>query len=132
MPLLNFKKQFVQKILSGEKKQTIRAMRKRPFKVGDRLYLYTGCRTKQCKKIGEAVCVKVDKIEMTYKKNKFKVYKNYYQMCVAEIIDIAQNDGFTGLKTFFDFFKDRLPFTGQIIYWEKKGDDKNHKYYYNT
>jgi len=67
MPALNFKKQFIEKILSGEKKQTIRAMRKRPFKVGDRLYLYTWMRTRWCRKLGEAVCTKVEHIKIYYK-----------------------------------------------------------------
>jgi hypothetical protein len=117
MPLLNFKKQFVQKILSGKKKQTIRAMRKRPFRVGDRLYLYTGCRTKQCKKLGEAVCTKVDRIEIPEEICKTKI--NDIIPCGVDIIEMAHKDGFDHIQLFIDFFKKRLPFTGQIIYWEK-------------
>jgi hypothetical protein len=48
----------------GMKRQTIRALRKYPFKVGDNLYLYTGCRTKQARKLGEAQAREVFTIGM--------------------------------------------------------------------
>ena len=56
MPALNFQKRFAADVESGKKCQTIRAARKRPFKVGDRLFLYIGMRTKGCRKLKEAVC----------------------------------------------------------------------------
>ena len=46
MALLNFKKQFVEPIRDGRKHHTIRAARKIPVKVGEKLYLYCGCRQK--------------------------------------------------------------------------------------
>ena len=57
MPALNFQKQFVPLIESGEKRQTIRSQRKQPIKVGDLLYLYTGQRTKNCRKLAESICL---------------------------------------------------------------------------
>ena len=47
---------FIDKILSGEKRQTIRKAGKKwdKVKVGDKLTLYTGLRTKECRKLGEA------------------------------------------------------------------------------
>lgn len=51
MPLLNFELRFAGLIESGEKRQTIRAQRKYPIKAGDKLYLYTGVRTKNCRKL---------------------------------------------------------------------------------
>jgi len=119
MPALNFKKQFVEEILSGEKKQTIRAMRKRPFKVGDRLYLYTGMRTKQCKKIGEAVCTKVEHIKIYYKNDILNVKLKGRILSFDELNYFAVYDGFNGVFGFIGFFKDITPFSGQIIYWEK-------------
>ncbi len=61
MPLLGFQKQFAPLVESGEKRQTIRAFRKagRDPKVGETLYLYTGLRTKACRKLGEATCIEV-------------------------------------------------------------------------
>lgn len=62
MPALNFTV-FIDKILSGEKTCTVRAKRKRPIKKGDKLYLYTGMRHKNCQKLGEAVCLGVISID---------------------------------------------------------------------
>lgn len=62
MPALTFTV-FVDKILSGEKRQTIRPPRKHPIKVGDKLYLYAHQRTKNCRKLGEAVCSAVVPVE---------------------------------------------------------------------
>jgi len=47
MPALNFKKQFSPSVRDGSKLQTIRMKRKHPIKVADKLFLYTGMRTKQ-------------------------------------------------------------------------------------
>jgi protein gp37 len=64
MPALNFKKQFAPLVETFKKRQTIRALRKdnRNPRPGQTLYLYTGMRTKGCKKLGEATCKKVTQI----------------------------------------------------------------------
>lgn len=59
MPALGFRPQYAALILAGRKDQTIRAPRKVPIKPGDRLHLFTGMRTKNCRKIGTAVCSEV-------------------------------------------------------------------------
>ena len=64
MPLIGFKKEFADLVESGAKRQTIRAPRKRPIKVGDTLYLYTGLRTKQCRKLGEGRCYQVIRVDL--------------------------------------------------------------------
>lgn len=51
MPILNFKSCYAAAIESGTKRQTIRRPRKRPIKVGDELFLYTGLRTKLVRKL---------------------------------------------------------------------------------
>lgn len=61
---LGFKKQFGPKILDGSKVGTIRANRKRPIKVGERLYLFTGMRTKNCQRIGEKTALHVVPIKL--------------------------------------------------------------------
>ena len=64
MPLLGFQKQFAQAVEDGTKRQTIRAFRKdkRDPQPGQTLYLYTGLRTKACRKLGESVCTSVELI----------------------------------------------------------------------
>lgn len=69
MPALSFQKQFGPKILDGSKTFTLRELRKdgRDPKTGQTLFLFTGQRTKQCKKIGEKLCrFAVDKMRMKY------------------------------------------------------------------
>jgi hypothetical protein len=58
MPQIGFKKQLAPKVLSGEKPFTLRALRKdgRDPKAGQTLYMFTGLRTKQCKRIAEKPC----------------------------------------------------------------------------
>jgi len=58
MPLLGFSV-FREKLLSGEKCQTIRRPRKIPLKVGDRLYIYWHPRQKDCEKLGESNITKI-------------------------------------------------------------------------
>jgi hypothetical protein len=58
----------------GLKRQTIRAIRKYPFKVGDKLYLYTGCRTKKVRKLGEATAVEVFTLGMNIDPSDLRPY----------------------------------------------------------
>lgn len=111
MSALNFKKQFVSKIESGEKTQTVRAVRKYPIKVSDTLYLYTGMRTKKCCKIGEAICREVTEIRIEYygyslRNDIFlgKIYKGKYPMSLDAIHYLANQDGFETIREFFEFF----------------------------
>jgi hypothetical protein len=109
MPGLNFTK-FTDKILSGEKRQTIRQPRKHPIKIGDRLYLYTHQRTKACKKLGEAVCSEVVPIkivicfvhvEIWLKLSEFPWVE---RLSGKEINDIAKTDGFNSSMKMIDWF----------------------------
>jgi len=52
---------FKGKLLDGSKKQTIRKPRKNPIKPADKLYIYWKLRTKECKKLGEAIVTKVER-----------------------------------------------------------------------
>src|SRR5665648_136068 len=77
MPSLSFQKPFVPGIRAmldkdyatrlkiKPKTTTIRATRKRPFKKGDKLFLFSGLRTKYCHKLGEVICLKVEDIEIS-------------------------------------------------------------------
>ena len=52
MPAYTFQSRFAPLVASGEKRQTIRAIGKRRHAaVGDRIQLYTGMRTKACRKL---------------------------------------------------------------------------------
>ncbi len=111
MPALNFKEYFVRKIKTGEKTQTIRPVHKRLIRVGDTLYLYTGQRTKKCRKLGEYVCNKTTKIRLEYYGESprtgilfGKIFEGERQMSLGEIHNMILDDGFETIKEFFQFF----------------------------
>ena len=111
MPALNFMKQFADAVESGEKRQTIRAYRKDGLdpKVGDTLYLYTGMRTKQCRKLGEVKCKSVEPIYLSWEGCDFTIHQERW----------ATNDGFDSFTHMLDWFEKThgLPFEGLIIKW---------------
>lgn len=115
MPLINFKKQFSQLVEQGIKTQTIRTNRKFPIKKGNRLFLYTGLRTKQTKKLKETVCKSVQ--EITIDSN--NVLLDGVKLSQKEIIELAKADGFNDQQSFANFFKQNynLPFYGVLIKW---------------
>ena len=143
MPLINFKAEFTNKILSGEKRITIRSLRKRPFELGDRLFLYTGIRTKMAKKIATKICIKISYILINSDQNIFLKPVSYLQagssnniimsiydnkkyvphqndtLTKQAIENLAKLDGFSSSQEMINFFKDihGLPFYGQVIHW---------------
>jgi hypothetical protein len=115
MPAINFKKEFAEKVKDGSKRQTIRPVRKNPIKKGDTLYLYTGMRTKNCRKLKDVICKDVQKI---------KIHEVAIEIEDEQILPpfrnmIATNDGFECLADLVYFFRNQygLPFEGVIIYW---------------
>lgn len=118
MPALNFKKEFTDKILSGQKRQTVRAMRKdgRNPKPGQTLYLYTGMRTKGCRKLREVLCKNATALHIG---EHHTVVKGVYALEPSQIEAFAKDDGFMNMNDFFDFFKKThgLPFYGLLIEW---------------
>jgi hypothetical protein len=120
MPLLNYRKEFAPLVESGEKRQTIRALRKRPIIKGDRLFHYTGLRTKACRKLLESDCTAADAITIDETGN-VRINATLLYESVKE--SLAFDDGFRrpgheweDMLAFFEQ-KHGLPFTGQLIRW---------------
>jgi len=119
MPGLNFKPEFAPLILSGEKTQTIRKVRKNPIREGDNLYLYVGMRGPSCKKLKEVVCQRVRQIVI----EEGAIYINGISVISPDLF--AERDGFRSSifrgaeEQFFDFFRKQygLPFYGVLIQW---------------
>lgn len=63
MPSFNFQASFAAAVESGQKTQTIRKTCR--AKVGDAAYLYTGQRTKQCRKLGEGIVNGLHRVEIS-------------------------------------------------------------------
>jgi len=132
MPALNFKPQFAPMVRAGidtafakanpgiyPKRQTIRAMRKNPIKEGDTLYLYTGMRTKNCRKLGETVCKSAIGFKILNHSLLYVIYLNEKIITPKQIDQIIKEDGFEHTEDFINFFQTThgLPFTGQLIKW---------------
>jgi hypothetical protein len=133
MIAINFKEKFADLVASGKKTQTIR--RTNRFKVGDTLQLYTGQRTKACRKLGEAVVICIYKIiidqdhyaeasleiDPTFGTHLFGVEER-----PREMNKLAKKDGFKDfeeMKAFFVAQYGDLPFEGYLIEWKLKGGE---------
>lgn len=126
MPILNFKERFVPHIESRRKKHTIRAKRKYPCKVGDKLYLYTGLRTKKAKKISVEECSMVQDIKFDTPYPDAEVILPWdvtvtidgIGLGADEMETLAYHDGFKDFAEMVSFWNGRLPFEGDIIHWK--------------
>lgn len=118
MPAYNFRREFSAAVERGEKAQTIRKPRKRPTVVGDRLYLYTGQRSKACRKLGEGLVLWVEPLEI----GPGWVRGGWLggrMLSSEEILALAKADGFKGPISFFKFFRQMygLPCDVELIRW---------------
>lgn len=116
MPALNFSACFIEKVQSGKKRQTIRKRRKHPIKEGDRLYLYTGLRTKRARKLREEICIDVSALRIESEK---EIFLNGKRLDQEAVKDLAVKDGFLNAAGFVKWFEYRygLPFEGDVIRW---------------
>lgn len=127
MVAYNFKKRFAPLIESGKKRQTIRALGKRRHaQRGDVLTLYTGQRTKACRKLLETICTYAIPIEMDITpEHGLSVFLDGIDLDVPGMIALAELDGFglgddgDPLDEFIRFFEDRMPFEGIVIEWKE-------------
>ena len=117
MGLYNFQQMFVEPILSGRKKHTIRAHRKHPDKPGDIMHLYTGLRTKKAKLLMRSPCVKVEEIVIE-ELCTVQVYVDGVELDSAERQRLAVADGFKDFAEMKEFWRGRIPFSGQVIHWK--------------
>lgn len=120
MVAYSFKAQFVEPILEGTKRQTIRAHRKRHARPGETMQLYTAMRTKKCRKIMDVTCEKVRPIEIRI------MGRTIYHIDIdgADLMDLdnfARKDGFTDIGEMSRFWADTHPrlehFEGVLITW---------------
>ena len=123
MPALNFQAQFATLVESGQKAQTIRAPRKdgRDPKRGDTLHLFTGMRTKACRRLGRAVCSHTYPVEI--RRDVIVLLPpigDVYRGGTWKADDFARKDGFADFDEMRDWFERThgLPFTGRVIRWE--------------
>lgn len=121
MGLYNFQERFVPKIMSGDKRHTIRATRANPDKPGNILHLYTGLRQKGAKLLMRVPCVKVEEIEIKdgvfFDEHHASIAIDGVKLDCSEREALARRDGFADLEEMIQFWRGRLPFKGHIIHW---------------
>lgn len=114
MVAYNFQPEFVAPIQSGVKTQTIR--RSARCKTGDELQLFTGQRTKACRKIGTATCAICEPITIADD----YISVGMFRLPSGDAAHMAKIDGFQSLAAMRGWFRDRygdLPFAGYRIMW---------------
>lgn len=120
--LLNVKARFSCAVKSGRKRQTMRPQRKRPFRRGDTLRIYTGLRQKGARLLKVAEIKSVEEISLRrngfYYKGKFRWGRNQpefdgndftgrtsrHQLGFAN--QMARSDGFKDYPEMWEFFKE--------------------------
>lgn len=125
MVAFNFKKEFAPRIEDGSKIGTIRqTLRCLP---GDKMQLYTGQRTKQCRLIGIATCLHVsalrihaDHVQHIFGRSPVTVPMSKPDILAADALELfANNDGFDSWQALTDFFAKQygLPADGYLHTW---------------
>ena len=128
MVAYSFKPYNADDVASGAKRQTIRAGSPR-CKVGSALQLYTGQRTKKCRKLRDAVCTLVRRISIS------EGYDSMEQIVPGDwkiVLDgkwdwasdkfshgLARCDGFEDAYALCRWFEAEhgLPFHGHVVNW---------------
>lgn len=122
MTLINFKKQFAPAVENKTKWQTIRKPRKIPFNVGEKLQLYTGLRTKNCRKLHDAISLSIQNVEIEAWPrhgggNYIKIIVDGETLNYPADLRFAKADGFDSLNDFATFFKSMNLEKYQLIKW---------------
>ncbi len=119
MPAFNFQPRFADLVESGAKTQTIRKTCR--AKIGDTVYLYTGQRTKRCRKLGEGVVTGVHWFHLRRdRESRPYMLIGSLPLTFSHMDDFARRDGFRSAQEMVDWFQNvhGLPFNGWLINWE--------------
>jgi len=114
--LLGFQKQFAPQVESGAKRCTIRGREAKP---GEALYLYTGLRTKVCRKLGVEKCKRCRPIIIREDGVKLGDMDLSTNGDSGLLLSIANDDGFATFSLMRTWFREThgLPFAGYLIEW---------------
>lgn len=124
MVAYSFKKQFAAPILAGQKLQTIRAVGKRRHaRMGDRIQLYIGMRTKHCRLIATRICASVHQVELRILPDADMTARVDGKLLTEiELGILARADGFGSIEDMWVFWRENhknvTKFDGLLIKWE--------------
>lgn len=121
MPQINFTV-FIPKVEDGSKPLTIRAMRKRKFKVGDKLLLFQGLRSSKTRRLitpytkyddkGRPYVTCIEALDIEVSGGKVVLAGN--ELSDSSIEELSRRDGFDTVQGFFNYH-DGLK--GQVVWW---------------
>ena len=122
MPSVKFQPQFVPLVESGQKTQTIRPVRKRPIKVGDRLLLdaWKGQPYRSTvRRLGVGIVESVRPIEIGVGRFGDEIEVAGQRLDTHERAALSRADGFGCATELLDWFQKThgLPFAGVVIRW---------------
>lgn len=121
MVALSFKTRFAPRIIAREKRHTIRAVRKRPIVVGEKLQLYTGMRTRHCRLIGTAQCTAAPWITIDFVSQAIMIQGHPSIRTAAKLDAFAVLDGFRDWADMRRFWQkpgtEVQVFSGVMIRW---------------
>lgn len=122
MVSFSFQPDFVEPIEGGQKIQTVRQTLR--CKVGDRMHLYTGLRTKQCKLIAVKQCVMVARVLIEPRGVSIgNAVRDNYEMLTLDAAHsdlFAMADGFLNYRAMYQWFLNqynRTEFSGFVHRW---------------
>lgn len=126
MVAYSFQRRFCEQIVRGEKRQTIRADRKRHARPGEPIQLFFGMRTKHCRKLidPDPVCTHVEPVSMRVPP--CGLVRIGHPACPewSEVEDLfARLDGFDDALDFTMFWRREHGlglFEGVLIRWNAK------------
>jgi len=119
---------FVEKILSGEKIHTLRKGHR--WKAGMQIHMATGIRSSRYHQFNKGIdhlstCISTQKIEIEAKDhteymNDYKIFVDNRELSLRDMQELAWNDGFDCLASFWMWFSNQELFPDQIIHWTDK------------
>lgn len=135
MVAYSFDRRFAPAIVAGLKRQTIRALRKRHARPGERLQLYTGMRSRDCRLLrDDVVCTRLDEItidlraladvddpadaamlERVARRPALGVVVNGMPVAMAARDAFAARDGFDGWMLEID--QPLSPWAAMVLFW---------------
>jgi len=123
MVAYSFQKQFAAPILEGTKRQTIRADRHRHARPGEVLQLFTGMRTRHCRRLGTATCQSISPITLNFDARRivYRFADGTTTIYPGGLDDFARHDGFAdwpAMRAFWAKTHPPLPaFSGWLVRW---------------
>lgn len=117
MPLLSFERQFAPLVASGDKRMTLRRPRKREFRVGETLYLYSELYTGKPNLLGHATCIGVHQV--TIARRSLHIIGHGVPLEWADRDVFARADGLASYRELVKYVERNgaLPFHAVLIRW---------------